>query len=163
MLLQFQDFPILTISPQMSKKSDPVSESKAKSNPITIMRHFIFRLKLLKPIRALEKRVRDQSYAADKPEHLLGQKPSRSVDYPLLGSVATSTTAGLNRNITFLKDLLQPKNIAKEQLESHFNYMIKLSTPSSLRRSQAIPSVVMKIFIGCLDRKSTRLNSSHSS
>ena len=139
MLLQFQDFPILTISPQMSKKSDPVSESKAKSNPITIMRHFIFRLKLLKPIRALGKRVRDQSYAADKPEHLLGQKPSRSVDYPLLGSssLVATTTAAIDRNTTLVKNLLQQKRhrrgtarVALQQYDQALDAIVITTLPS---------------------------------
>ena len=98
----------------MSKKSDPVSNApKAKTNPFTPMRRFFFKLELLKPIVALGKRVRDQSYAADKSlaEHSLEQKPSRSIDYPLLGSssfVAATTTAA--RNATLVKDFVQQQH-----------------------------------------------------
>ena len=123
----------------MSKKSDSVSNaSKAKTNPFTPMRRFFFKLELLKPIVALGKRVRDQSYAADKPlaEHLLEQKPSRSVDYPLLGSssfVATTTA----RNATFVKDLLQQQQqrqgtarIALQQYDQPLDAIVITTLPS---------------------------------
>ena len=103
-------FPSYYYFTTMSKKPDPVSSaSKAKTNnPFTPMRRFLFKLELLKPIVALGKRVRDQSYAADKSlaERVLEQKPSQSLDYPLLGSGSfVATTAA--RNSTFVKDLIQ--------------------------------------------------------
>ena len=111
----------------MFKKPDPVSRApKAKTNPI---RRF-FGFKLLKPIRALGKRIRDQSYGTDKPEHLLGQKPSRSINYPLLGS----TTAA--RNATF-KDRIQQQQyrqgtaqIALQQYDELFDAIVITTLPS---------------------------------
>jgi hypothetical protein len=102
----------------MSRKSDP-STSKAKTNPFTAMRRFFFRLKLLKPIGSLGRRVRDQSYAADKP----GQKPSRSIGYPLLGSRPFFATTTAARNATFVKDLVprrqHPQGIARIALQQY--------------------------------------------
>ena len=90
-----------------AKKSDPVSKAK-NNNPFTPMRRFFFKLELLKPIVALGKRVRDQSYAADKPlaERMVEQISSRSLAYPLLGSSSfVATTA--SRNAALGKDLIQ--------------------------------------------------------
>ena len=123
----------------MSKKSDPVSNaSKAKTNPFTPMRRF-FKLELLKPIVALGKRLRDQSYAADKPlaEHLLEKNPSRSqaVDYPLLGSSSFVATPAA-KNATFVKDLIQQQHrqgtarIALQQYDQPLDAIVITTLPS---------------------------------
>ena len=125
----------------MSKKSDPVSSSsKAKTNPFTPMRRFFFKLELLKPIIALGKRVRDQSYAADKPlaEHLLEQKSSRSVvDYPLLGSTSSFVTTTAVRNATFVEDLIQQQQgrqgiarVALQQYDQPLDAIVITTLPS---------------------------------
>ena len=124
----------------MSKKSDPVSTfSKAKTNPFTPMRRFLFKLELLKPIIALGKRVPDQSYAADKPlaEHLLEQKSSRSVvDYPLIDSTSSFVAATAARNATFVKDLMQQQQrqgtarVALQQYDQPLDAVVITTLPS---------------------------------
>ena len=118
--------------------SDPVSStSKAKTNPFTPMRRFFYKLELLKPIVALGKRVRDQSYAADKSlaERSLEQKSSRSIDYPLLGSSSfVATTAA--RNAALVKDLLQQQHrqgtarIALQQYDQPLDAIVITTLPS---------------------------------
>ena len=143
----------------MSKKLDPVSSaSKAKTNPFTPIRRFFFKLELLKPIVALGKRVRDQSYAADKPEHLLEKKSSRSIDYPLLGSSSfVATTAA--RSATLVKDLIQQKQrqgtarIALQQYDQPLDAIVITTLPSypfcchedllMMSRSQLVQTAVL--------------------
>ena len=141
----------------MFRKSDPVSSvSKAKINPFTPMRRFFFKLELLKPIVALGKRVRDQSYAADKPlaEHLLEQKPSRSIDYPLLGSSSFVTTTAA-RSATSVKDLHRQgtARIALQQYDQPFDAIVITTLPSypfcchedllTMSRSQLVQAAVL--------------------
>jgi len=118
----------------MFKKSDRLSSSASKSrtNPFTPIRRFFVGLKLLKPIKALGKRVRDQSYAADKPpaEHLLKRKLSRWFDYPLLGS-STAVT-----NATLVKDLIKQQNqhgtarIALQKYDQALDAIVITTLPS---------------------------------
>ena len=121
----------------MFKKSDSVSSaSKAKTNPFTPMRRFLLKLEFLKPIVALGKRVRDQSYAADRPEHSLEQKSSQTVDYPHLGSSSfVATTAA--RNATLVKDLKQQQQhrqgtarIALQQYDQPLDAIVITTLPS---------------------------------
>jgi hypothetical protein len=141
----------------MSKKSDPVSSaSKAKTNPFTPMRRFFFKLELLKPIIALGKRVRDKSYAADKPEQLLEQKSSRSIDYPLSSSFVATAAA---RKATLVKDLIQQQHrqgtarIALQQYDQPLDAIVITTLPSypfcchedllMMSRSQLVQTAVL--------------------
>ena len=83
------------------------------------MRRF-FKLEFLKPIVTFGKRVRDQSYVADKPEHVLEQKSSRSIDFPLLGSSSLVVTTAPT-NATFVKDLVvqQRQGLARVALQQY--------------------------------------------
>jgi hypothetical protein len=147
----------------MSKKLDPASTaSKAKINPFTPMRRFFFKLELLKPIVALGKRVRDQSYAADKSlaERLLEQKSSRSLDFPLLGSSSFVASTTAVRNATFVKDLIQPQQhrqgtarIGLQQYDQPLDAIVITTLPSypfcchedllMMSRSQLVQAAVM--------------------
>ena len=131
--------------------SDPISSaSKAKTNPFALMHHF-FRLKLLKPIRALRKRIR-------KPKHLLGQKPSQLIDYPPLGgstsSIVPTTTAARNTTLIQQQQHCQgTARIALQQYDQSFDAIVittLLSYPFcchkdllTMSRSQLLQAAVM--------------------
>ena len=110
----------------MSKKSDPVSSaSKAKTKPFTPMRRF-FRLKILKPIRALGKQIRDHSHAAHK-------KLSRSINYPLLGSSSFVATTTAVRNAALIQQQQHRQGtvrIALQQYDQSFDAIV-ITTLSS--------------------------------
>ena len=121
----------------MSRKSDPVSASKkAKTNPFTPMRRFFFKLELFKPIVALGKRVRDHSFAADKPS------PS---------SKFVATTAA--RNTTFVNKDQGTARIALQQYDQPLDAIVITTLPSypfcchedllTMSRSQLVQTAVL--------------------
>ena len=96
------------------------------------MRRFFFKLELLKPIAALGKRVRDRnSYMADKPEHLLEQNSSRSIDYPLIGSSSfIPTTADLIQQQQQQQQREGKAQIALQQYDQPLDAIVITTLPS---------------------------------
>ncbi|KAF8800050.1 hypothetical protein BYT27DRAFT_6842465 [Phlegmacium glaucopus] len=121
----------------MVKKSNSVSNTpKTRSNnPFTPMRRFFFKLELLKPIAALGKRVRDQSHLADILEHLPENKPSKTIDYPPIGSSSSITTPE-PKTAAFIKDRVgqqtreRTARIALQQHDQPLDAIVITTLPS---------------------------------